>query len=115
MKQLEDQKCSEIAGLNDKMLEMNDEKLDLISKLENNDGIEHNLKQEICKLMDTISGKDMAIAQLSDQMVQGEKERAKLSDMLQTMRNKMIIEQSFSTNFAAVKTSGLTMGPIKNN
>lgn len=47
------------------MLELQDEKLDFQSKLENNEGREHTLQEEICKLMDSISGKDVAITQLS--------------------------------------------------
>ena len=104
-----------IAVLNDQMLELQDEKLDFQSKLENNDEKEHQLNQEICKLMDTISGKDTAIRQLSEQLIEGEKEKARLSEMIQEMRRKNIIEKSFQNNFAAVKCSGHSMGPIKNN
>jgi chromosome segregation ATPase len=66
MQQKLNEKESEVENLNDQMLELQDEKLDFQSKLENNDEREHNLKEEIVKLMDTISGKDMAITQLSE-------------------------------------------------
>lgn len=56
------------------MLELQDQKLDYQAKLERKEGTELTLKNEINKLMDTIGGKDMAISQLSEQMVQSHKE-----------------------------------------
>lgn len=44
------QKEKELSQINSKMLAMQDEKLDILSKLEGNEGREHVLQEEIIKL-----------------------------------------------------------------
>ena len=48
---------------------MQDEKLDIVAQLENREGKDHALKEEIVMLQDTVKGKDTAIQQLSQQVV----------------------------------------------
>jgi hypothetical protein len=64
---LESMKCdfesknSEIFDLNKKLLKIQDEKLDIEASMENREGKEHTLKEEIVILSDIVKGKDTAI------------------------------------------------------
>lgn len=88
------------------MLELQDLKLDYQSKLENNEGKEHVLQEEIVKLDDQVKGKDMAIEQLSKQIITTSKENDRLHDMVNSFKQKLIIENCFHTNYAAQKVGG---------
>ena len=48
-------------------------------------------------------------------MLQGQKENARLSEMVTTFKHKLIVENCFHQNFAALKVSGNSMHPLKNN
>lgn len=109
------QKEEELMTVNNEMLELQDEKLDFQSKLEKNDGKEHVLQMEIIKLQDVVNGKDTAITQLSLVVKQTEKENDRLTDMVNSFKQKLIVENCFHTNFAAQKVGGQQMHPIKNN
>jgi hypothetical protein len=62
-----------------------------------------------------VLGKDNAISQLSNQVVQTSKENDRLTEMLNSFKQKLIVENCFHTNFAAQKVGGQSMHPIKNN
>lgn len=76
---------------------------------------ENVLQQEIVKLNDTVNGKDQAIKVLSAQVTQTTKENQRLKEMMQEMKNRIILENCFHTTFAGQKVQGQSLFPIKNN
>ena len=97
------------------MLEMKDQKLDLQSIVETTEESEQRLRTEVDQLIATITQKNGAITTLSDQLVDKAKDNAKLSENLKDIKYKILLEQCFQQNFAAVKCAGSNIGPIRNN
>ena len=78
--------------LNKQMLKMQDQKRDQEAKFENIAAKEHELKEEIITLKDTVRGKDQAIKQLGDTIMTSGKENQKLAEMVNFFKNKLIVE-----------------------
>lgn len=72
-----------------------DEKLDIETKLDSKDNNEQALREEIIALKDQISGKDKAIKQLGDVIMQNGQENEKLSEMVSVFKNRLIVENCF--------------------
>jgi chromosome segregation ATPase len=89
-------KNSELEDLNKKLLRLQDEKLDIEAKLENREGKEHLLREEIVVLQDVIKGKDTAISQLSANVLNTTNENCRLSEMVQSFKDQLIFENCFS-------------------
>ena len=74
---------------------MQDQKRDQEAKFENIEEKEHELKEEIITLKDTVRGKDQAIKQLGDTIITSGKENQKLAEMVNFFKNKLIVENCF--------------------
>lgn len=74
---------------------MQDQKRDQEAKFENIEEKEHELKEEIITLKDTVRGKDQAIKQLGDTIMTSGKENQKLAEMVNFFKNKLIVENCF--------------------
>lgn len=85
------------------MLKLRDEKLDIESKLEERDGKDHYLKEEIVQLQDKVNGKDQAIKQLGKTIIERGQENEKLAEMVCFFKNRLITENCFHTTFSAQK------------
>lgn len=95
MKDEFDSKNSELFDLNRKLLKLQDEKLDIEASMENREGKEHTLKEEIVILQDIVKGKDTAIQQLSKDVLMTTNENSRLNDMVQQFKNQLVLETSF--------------------
>ena len=89
-------KQSEIEDLNKQILKVQDEMSVFEARLDNREGKEHGLKEEIITLQDIIKGKDTAISQLSNTIIQSGTENEKLAEMVSFFKNRLIIEGAFS-------------------
>ena len=99
-------KNTEIFDLNKKLLKLQDEKLDIEASMENREGKEHTLKEEIVILQDVVKGKDTAIQQLSRDVLNTTNENSRLSDMVQQFKNQLILGNCFKQQFGCKKVSG---------
>ena len=85
------------------MLKLGDDKLDIESKLEERDGKDHYLKEEIVQLKDQVNGGSQAIKQLGLNLLERGKENEKLAEMVCFFKNRLITENCFHTTFSAQK------------
>ena len=74
--------------------------------MENREGKEHTLREEIVMLQDVVKGKDTAIQQLSRDVLNTTNENARLSDMVQQFKNQLILENCFKQQFGCKKVQG---------
>lgn len=100
--------------MNRDILGLTDSNRDLEAKLENWEGKEHTLEEEIVNLKDKLEGKDTALKQVSLTMKVTSNENDRLKEMVDMFKQKLIIENCFHVTYGAQKVGG-DLPQIKTN